>query len=256
MFNNILTALSRFTVSDLVDILLVAVILYSLLLLIKETKAFPLALGLAIVAVILVVTQSGKLIVSNWILRNFIPYLIIAVIILFQGEIRRFLTGIGSRTLRKPLALRSFQERIEELFLAVDYMALKKIGALIAIEKEISLENYADRGTRVDAPMTKDLLVSIFFPQAPLHDGAIVIRGGSILAAGCLLPLPASHTLRGEFQTRTRHLAALGLSQETDAAVVVVSETTGGVSFVAKGVLQPVGDTEDLKLKLLDYLRQ
>jgi diadenylate cyclase len=256
MFTNIMTALSRFTVSDLIDILLVAVILYSILLLIKETKAFPLALGLAIVAAILIVTQSGKLIVSNWIVRNFLPYLIIAVIILFQGEIRRFLTGIGSRTLRKPLVLRSFQERIEELVLAVDYMSLKKIGALIAVEKEIALESYADRGTRVDAPMTKDLLVSIFFPQAPLHDGAVVVRGGSILAAGCLLPLPASHTLRGEFQTRTRHLAALGLSQETDAAVIVVSETTGGISFVAKGALSPVTDTEELKLKLLDYLHQ
>ena len=112
--------------------------------------------------------------------------------------------------------------------MALEYLSQKRIGALIAIEKEISLSPYADRGTRIDALLSKDLLVSLFFPHSPLHDGAVIIQGNKIVAAGCLLPLPASHNLSEEFVTRTRHLAALGLSQETDAAVIVVSEEIGG----------------------------
>ncbi|MBZ5516170.1 MAG: diadenylate cyclase CdaA [Acidobacteriia bacterium] len=256
MLINITTALSRFTLADLADILLVAFILYSLILLIKDTKAYQMAIGIGIVGLFFLVTRWGKLVVSNWLIKNFVTYLIIAVIILFQSEIRRFLTGIGSRSFRKPLVLRSFQEKIEELFLAVDYMSQRKIGGLIAIEKEISLENYADRGTKLDAVISRDLIVSLFFPHSPLHDGAVLIRGSNITAAGCLLPLPASHNLQSAFLTRTRHLAAIGLSQETDAAVIVISEESGRISLAAKGVLQGIQDKDELKERLLDYLRQ
>lgn len=256
MFTDITTALSRFTLTDLVDILLVAFLLYSIFLLIKETKAYRMAIGVGVIGLLFLITSWAKMVASNWLLRNFVTYLIIAVIILFQSEIRRFLTSVGSRSFRKPLALRSFKEKIEDLFLAVDYMAQKKIGALIAIEKEIPLVNYADRGTKIDAVLTKDLIVSLFYPHSPLHDGALVIRGGTIVAAGCLLPLPASHSLHPELLTRTRHLAALGLSQETDAAVIVVSEETGGITLAARGVLQGVPDTDQLKERLLEYLRQ
>jgi diadenylate cyclase len=177
------------------------------------------------------------------------------VIILFQGEVRRFLTGLGSRTIRKPLAMRSFQEKLDDLVEAVDYMSQRKIGALIGIEKEISLETYADRGTRLDAVISKGLIVSLFFPQSPLHDGAVIIRGSGILAAGCLLPLPADHHLRSDFLTRTRHLAAIGLSLETDAAVIVVSEATGRISLAVKGDLTPIKKTDDLRDRLLEHLK-
>ncbi len=255
MFTDVLTALSRFTWTDLVDIIIVAFILYALLLLIKETRAFPLTVGIGLVSLVFLITRWGKLVVSSWLIKNFIPYLIIAVIILFQGEVRRFLTGLGSKTIRKPLALRSFQEKIDDLVDSVGYMSQRKIGALIGIEKEISLETYADRGTRLDALISKDLLVSLFFPQSPLHDGAVIIRGSGILAAGCLLPLPAGHHLRNEFLTRTRHLAAIGLSLETDAAVIVVSEATGGISLAIKGVLAAVPETDELRDRLLEYLK-
>ncbi len=255
MFTDLLTALSRFTWTDLLDVIIVAFILYALLLLIKETRALPLTVGIGLVGLIFLITRWGKLVVSSWIIKNFVPYLIIAVIILFQGEVRRFLTGLGSRTIRKPLALRSFQEKIDDLVEAVDYMSQRKIGALIGIEKEFSLETFADRGTRLDALISKDLLVSLFFPQSPLHDGAVIIRGSGILAAGCLLPLPAGHHLRTEFLTRTRHLAAIGLSLETDAAVIVVSEATGGISLAIKGVLAAVPETDELRDKLLEYLK-
>ncbi len=256
MFNNITTTLSHFTLTDALDILLVAFILYSFFLLIKESRAYQMAIGIAIIALFLLIAQWGKFVVTNWLIRNFITYLIIAIIILFQGEIRRFMAGIGARSLRKPLALRSFQEKIEDLSLAVDYLSQKNIGALIAIEKEISLANYAARGTKIDAVLSKDLVVSIFFPHSPLHDGAIIIQGNKIAAAGCLLPLPASHNLGIEFLARTRHLAAVGLSQETDAAVIVVSEETGGISLSTKGVLRGLQDKDQLKEHLVEYLKQ
>jgi len=255
MFSNIINALAHFTVVDIIDILLLAFILYSLFLLIKDTRAYQMAIGIGIIGLLYLVTQWGKLVASNWIIKIFINYLIIAIIVLFQGEIRRFLTSIGSRSFRRPLFLKAIQEKMEEVFLAVDYLSSKKIGALIAIEKDISLNSYTDRGTKVDADLSKDLLVNIFFPHSPLHDGAVIVQSNRISAAGCLLPLPPTHNLDPEFLTRTRHLAAIGLSQETDAAVVVVSEETGTVSLATKGNLERELDKEGLKDRLLNYLR-
>jgi diadenylate cyclase len=255
MLANIWTILRHATVLDVLDICFIAVIIYYLLLLIKDTRAYQAAIGLLLIAVLYLLTVWGKLSVSNRIIRSFVNYLIIAVIVLFQGEIRRFLAGIGSRTFRKPFGLRSFQEKLEDLFFAIDYLSQKKIGALIAIEKEISLSTYADRGVKVDALLSKDLLVSIFFPHSPLHDGAAVIKGNHIVSAGCLLPLPAAHRLSSPFQTRTRHLAAIGLSEETDAPVIVISEETGSVSLAIKGVLERFEDSDAMQKRLIDYLR-
>ena len=162
---------------------------------------------------------------------------------------------IGSRSLRRPLSSKSFKEKLEDIFLAVEYLASKKIGALIAIEKEISLKSYADRGTKIDANISKDLLVNLFFPHSPLHDGAVILQRDKISAAGCLLPLPPTYNLAKDLLARTRHLAAIGLSQETDAAVIVVSEETGTVSLATKGQLKRRLDKEDLKENLLLYLQ-
>jgi diadenylate cyclase len=255
MFENIINALTNFTLGDFLDILLVTIILYSFFRLIKDTKAYQMAIGIAVVGLFFLVTQWGNLYVSHWLIEKFIMYLIIAIIVLFQGEIRRFLTTIGSQSLRKPITLKVLSEKMEDMFLAVDYLASKKIGALIAIEKDISLKSYADRGTKINASVSKDLLVSIFFPNSPLHDGAVIIRGDQILAAGCLLPLPASHNLGDEFVARTRHLAALGLSQETDAAIIVVSEEAGTISVAIKGRLQRGLDRKKLKESLINYLK-
>ena len=256
MFANIANALARFNIGDLIDILLVTFILYSFFLLIKDTKAYQMVIGLGIVGIVFLISEWGKLVVLNWLIKIFSPFLIIAIIVLFQGEIRRFLTTLGSRSFRKPLSLKSFTEKLENVLLAVDYLASKKIGALIAVEKEISLKSYTDRGTKIDGDLTKDLLVSIFFPRSPLHDGAVIIRGNKISAAGSLLPLPASHNLGEEFLPRTRHLAAIGLSQETDAAVIVVSEETGTVSLATKGQLKRRLDKEQLKDSLLSHFQK
>ena len=256
MFADVLNTLARFTIGDLIDILLVTFILYSFLLLIRDTKAYQMAIGLGIVGIIFLITQWGKLYVSNWLIKTFTTYLIIAILILFQGELRRFFTELGSRSFRRPIFTKSFQEILEDIFLAVNYLSSKKIGALIAIEKEISLKSYADRGMRLDAILSKDLLVSIFFPRSPLHDGAVIIKGNKVLAAGCLLPLPSSHNLGEEFMPRTRHLAALGLSQETDAAVIVVSEETGTVTLAANSTLKRELSKEMLKDLLIEHLKK
>jgi diadenylate cyclase len=244
------------TLGDALDILLITIILYSFLRLIKDNRAYQMAIGILIIGLLYLVTRWARLLVSHRLIKSFTTYFIIAVIVLFQAEIRRFLTGLGSRTFRRPFSLRSLEEKLEDLFLAVEYLSQKKIGALVAVEKEISLKVFADRGTRLDALLSKDLLVNIFFPHSPLHDGAVILQGNKILAAGCLLPLSASHNLGEEFLARTRHLAALGLSQETDAAVIVVSEETGTISLSTKGHLIKVGDKDQLKAALLRYLEQ
>jgi diadenylate cyclase len=255
MLANLWMILKHTTVLDVVDICLIAVLIYYVLLLIKDTRAYQAAVGLLLIAVIYLLTVWGRLTVSNRIIRSFVNYVIIAVIVLFQGEIRRFLAGIGSRTFRKPFALRSLQEKLEDLFLAIDYLSQKKIGGLIAIEKEMTLQTYADRGVKIGAVISKDMLVSIFFPHSPLHDGAVVIQGDHIVSAGCLLPLPAAHRLSHPFQTRTRHLAAIGLSEETDAAVIVISEETGQVSLAIKGRLERFEDSDAMQKRLIQYLR-
>lgn len=255
MFAEAWAILRHVTLLDVVDILLIGFMIYYVLLLIRDTKAYQAAVGLALIGALYLLTVWGRLGVSNRIIRSFVNYLIIAVIVLFQAEIRRFLTEIGSRTFRKPLALRSFREKIDDLIQAVDFLSQKKIGALIAIEKEISLSTYADRGAEIDAVLSKNLLVSIFFPHSPLHDGAVIVKGDRIVAAGCLLPLPAAHRLRSPLQTRTRHLAAIGLSSETDAAVIVISEETGTVSLALKGQLERFADDDAMRTRLLGYLR-
>jgi len=249
ILSEVLTAIKGFTLADFLDILLLTFILYSFFRLIRDTRAYQMAIGLGIVIVLYVITQWGNLLVSHRLIKSFISYLIIAIIILFQGEIRRFLTSIGSRSIIRKETTSTF----EDLLQAVEYLASKKIGAIIALEKEISLDSYASRGVEINAHLSKDLIVSIFFPHNPLHDGAVIIRKNKILAAGSLLPLPATHKLGKQFKTRTRHLAALGLAQETDALVVVVSEETGTISLATEGYLERGLDKTQLKEKIQSY---
>ncbi|OGD26019.1 MAG: TIGR00159 family protein [Candidatus Aminicenantes bacterium RBG_13_63_10] len=253
---DMLRALTHAKFLDLVDIILVAFILYSFFRLIRDTRAYQMAIGLGIVGLLFILTRWGNLVTSHWLIKNFITYLIIAIIVLFQGEIRRLLTGIGSGTIRRPLTITTFHQKMPDLFLAVEYMSQRRIGALIALEKGISLNSFIETGTRVNADLNKDMLVSLFFPHSPLHDGAVIIQGDRIAAAGCLLPLPASHNLGEEFQTQTRHLAALGLSQETDAAVVVVSEQTGTVSVAIRGKIEKMAGRDELKNRLMGYFKK
>lgn len=256
MLENLLIIFRHIQFTDILDILLVTFIFYSIFVLIKDTKAYQLTLGIILVIFFFLLTQWARLYVSNRIITAFINYLIIAIIVLFQSELRRFFAGIGSRVFRRPLKIYSLTEKLDDILTAADYLARKKIGALIAIEKEIDLSPYADRGTAIDALVSKDLLVSIFFPKSPLHDGAAIVRGDKIIAAACLLPLPQAHTLGENFATRTRHLAALALAQETDAAVIVVSEQTGEISLAVKGQISRIPNKDMLKTSLNEHLKK
>lgn len=255
MFSNILYALTHSTLADFFDILLMTVIIYSFIMLIKDSKAYQMAIGLALIGIFFLITKWARMVVSHTLISNFSNYLIIGVIILFQGEIRRFLTSLGSRSFQSHYFIRSVPEQWKDLFSAVDYMSRTNTGALIAIEKKITLKSYIESGTRINADLTKDLLGSLFFPHSPLHDGAVIIKGNKILAAGCLLPLPAAHKIGPEFQTRTRHLAAIGLSQETDAAVIVVSEETGMISLAVEGELKRNITKDELKTLLAEHMK-
>lgn len=255
MLDNLVIILKHMQFTDILDILLLAFILYSIFVLIKDTRAYQVTWGILLVLFFFLLTQWARLYVSNRIIKSFINYLIIAIIVLFQSELRRFFAAIGSRTFRKPLKIYSLKEKLDDILLAVDYLARKKIGALIAIEKEIDLSPHAERGTPIEALISKNLLVSIFFPKSPLHDGAVIIRGNKIIAAACLLPLPQTHTLGENFATRTRHLAALGLAQQTDAAVIVVSEQTGEISLAVSGQIEKIAGKEALKARLNEYLK-
>ncbi len=247
-------ALSNFSVSDAIDILIVAFLFYQFFLLIKDTKAYQMTIGLMVLGFAYFLSDVFSLNTFHWLLKEFLTYVIIAIIVLYQGELRKFLAEIGSRRVIRRFRGRTSRENIKEIALACSTLAGMKIGALIAIEKEISLNTYVEKGVVLDAAISRDLLIAIFDPNSPLHDGAVIIQQDRIRAASCLLPHPSDHPLMEELGTRTRHLAALGLSIETDAAVIVVSEEKGTISLAINGSLLRNLDRESLEERLVEYL--
>lgn len=224
----------------LLDVAFVYYIIYRILLLIKGTRAAQMLLGLLLV--ILFFFLSGQnlldLRITNWFLDKFIANFIIIIVIIFQDDIRRALAQAGSRTSFFSRQ-RSIQESyvLEEIIKASTMLSKRQLGGLIAIEREASLNTFIEEGITLDSTISKDLLFSVFLPehQNPLHDGAVIVQQGRISAAGCVLPL--SQNARVPKSLGTRHRAAIGLSEDYDAAVVVVSEETGQVSVAYKGEL-------------------
>ena len=231
------------SLTDVIDILLVTLLLYALLVLLRGTRAMQMLWGILIIAGLYAFSRAADLITLSTILENLLAFLPIAIIVLFQREIRSMLAAFGSRTL---LRWRSGQEvgsaPLNELALAVQALASKRIGALIAIERKDNLAAWADTGIPLDARFSYDLMLNIFIPGTPLHDGAVVLRGDTIVAASCFLPLTTRHRLSSELGTR--HRAAIGLTEETDALVIVVSEETGTISLaVEEQLLRPLDET-------------
>lgn len=216
------------TVRDFVDILVVASAIYWVLLLIRGTRAAQMSLGLLILVLVYLLSQQLELAALGFILDNFLQGIVLIVIVIFQADIRRALTRVGRGLFTS--APRQEVQAIEEVVRACQALAQRRVGALIVIERDVGLDEYMDLGTRIDAELTRDLLVALFLPYSPLHDGAIVIREGRVASAGCILPL----ALRGNLPSAvgTRHRAALGVADETDAIAVVVSEETGKISLV------------------------
>jgi len=244
-----------FRVWDLVDILVVALIIYQVLLLIRGTRAVQLVFGLAVLFGVYVVSRWLGLYTLQWLLSYVGLVVPIALLILFQPELRRIveqlgrggvsLVGLSPHGLDREAAIRL----INDVARAARILGSRKIGALIVFERRVGLQDVVDTGIRVDGVVTVQLLVTMFFPNTPLHDGALVIRGNRVMAAGCLLPLserPGLNRAKG-----TRHRAALGITEDTDAVAVVVSEETGTISLAQEGRARRGLTEEELKVALL-----
>lgn len=241
--------LSNFRLFDLLDIVLVWLIVYRVLTMIKGTRAVQMLTGLAVIAIAFLLSETFQLYVLNSILREFFDHLFLIVVILFQEDIRRGLIQVG----RNPFfaAVSSIEEVqvIDEIVHASVQMASKHIGALIVIERETGLRDFVEMGPIIDAKVTQSMLVSLFNPKAPLHDGAVLVQKGRIYSASCLLPLTRNPNV--DPALGTRHRAALGLTEETDAVVVVVSEQRGEVSLVKEGRITRDLDAKTLRSVLL-----
>jgi len=218
---------------DAIDIALVAFIAYRFLLLVRGTRGAQMTLGIVLLLGFYWVTRYYQLAAIQWLLTNVLTYIVFGIIVLYQGEIRRALAGIGRAPLFGYARKRIGRESFDEIVLAATTLASKKIGALVVLERDIGLRNYAESGIALDAVLTYDLLVTIFSPNTPLHDGAVIAQRGRIIAAGCFLPLTLDPQLSKDLGTR--HRAAIGVTEETDAIAVIVSEETGIISAAAGG---------------------
>lgn len=235
---------------DLVDIIVMSVIVYRLLLLIKGTKAAHMLMGLGILLIASILSRYFELYTVDWLIQSFWAQIVIAIIILFQPEIRRALAQMGETQFLQTFTSAEELKSLEEIVRATIALANRKIGALIAIERDTSLREFVEIGTLLDAKVSKEVLLSIFHPTSPIHDGAVVIKGNRIVAAGCFLPITMTSDLSKALGTR--HRAGLGLSEETDAVILIVSEETGTVSMAMKGKLETHLDMGTLRDMLTD----
>ncbi|MBN2233239.1 MAG: diadenylate cyclase CdaA [Deltaproteobacteria bacterium] len=228
---------------DVFDILIVAFLIYQVLLIIRGTRAFQILLGLFLVFIIYGASNYLGLYTLHWILNGFLSSIVLIIIVLFQNEIRRALAKAGKTSFaRNPLE----EERyIEETIKACVTMSLKRIGALLVFARENKMPAIVEGGVLIDGHITDNLLVSIFNPASPIHDGAVVINDGRVLAAGCFLPLTSSLLVDKHYGTR--HRAAVGITEETDAVVIVVSEETGDISLAMGGKLTRSQDADSLR---------
>lgn len=243
------------TVRNALDIALVFIIVYVLLKLVRGTRALPMAAGLIAFGLLYWVAVAQDLHTLATVLQTGIPYVGFAIIVLFQAEMRQALIYFGNR-LRIPMLRRQkgqLGETIyDEIVLAATTLASEKIGALIVIERNVGLRNFTDSGVQLDAKLSYDLLVTLFNTEAPLHDGAVIIQQERIAAASCFLPLTKNPSISRELGTR--HRAAIGITEDTDAISVVVSEETGLISFIEGGRIKRHLETTQLRSLLLSAM--
>lgn len=240
---------NQFDIWSVIDIAVIAFLIYQMFLLLQGTHAAHMLKGI-IVVVVLASTLSAvaPLIALNWLINKFYPSFIIIVVILFQEDFRRMLRKLGKRSFMVGAVSIFEEQEIAQISKAISTLAQRHIGALVVIERNIILDQYIELGVNIDARITKDLIVSIFQPISPIHDGATTIQSGRIAAAGCFLPLTKQGDLPPDIGTR--HRAAIGVSQETDAAVIVVSEEHGSISWVIDGQVQANINLASLEQKL------
>ncbi|MBI2488032.1 MAG: TIGR00159 family protein [Deltaproteobacteria bacterium] len=238
---------------DILDIIIVALIIYYILSLIEGTRAVQMLSGLGALFVLYFVSQRWELFTLNWILGHFLSSIILIAVILFQSDIRRALTALGKNPLFLKISPGKSEELVvDEIVKSTSFLANRQIGALIAIERANSLADFVEIGMRIDAWVSRELIISIFNTSSPLHDGGMIIGRNKILSAGSFFSLATDPDLERELGTR--HRAAIGLSRETDAIVVVVSEETGTISLASEGNLTRGLDATSLNNRLLELL--
>lgn len=235
---------------DILDIVLMSLILYRLLLIVKGTKAAHMLIGLGVLLLASLASRYLELYTIDWLVQSFWAQIVIVMIVLFQPEIRRALARMGETQFLPTFTAAEELKSLEEIVRATVALANRKIGALFVIERETSLKDFVEVGTHLDARVSKELLLSLFHPASPIHDGAVIIKGNRIAAAGCFLPLTLSSELSKSFGTR--HRAGIGLTEETDAVAIIISEETGAISMALNGRLETRLDMAKLRDTLTD----
>lgn len=238
-------------VRDTIDIAVVAIAIYWMLLLIKGTRAVQVLVGLGFLMAARVIADRTDLMTVTWLLDNFLGPAVLILVILFQNDIRRGLARMG-RGISPRFAEREESRVVEEVVRACAELVRRRIGGLVVFERETRLDDLIEGGSAIDSAVSKDLLVALFLPNSPLHDGAVTISHGRIASAGCILPL----TLRSDLPegVGTRHRAAVGLTEESDAVAVVVSEESASIAVAMSGEMTPHLDATRLRVVLRDYL--
>jgi diadenylate cyclase len=238
---------------DLADIALVSLVLYRLFLLIRGTRAVQLLRGLLFLLVAYLVSSALQLHTITWLVQSTATIILVAIPVVFQPELRRALSLLGQGELFRPEFFRSVEDPgklVEELVVAARTLASRKVGALIIIERQTGLNEFIETGTLINGMASSDLITSLFHTSSPLHDGAIILRGDRIVAAGTVLPLAENVHRTTRRTIGTRHRAALGLTETTDALAIVVSEETGAISVAQEGQLQRYLSDVELRLRL------
>lgn len=244
----------QFSVISIIDILVVAFLIYEFLKLIKGTRAIPMLIAVVLIVGAFWFAHIEQLRTVDWLISTLFPYAVFALIVVFGAEIRHALARLGRRLSSRRGGVFSAADSYEDVVLAADHFSQTATGALIVIEREIGLRTFIESGVALDANVSYDLLVTIFRPSAPLHDGAVIIQKGRIAAAACFLPLSMNPVLSTQFGTR--HRAAIGITEETDAVSVVVSEETGSISLAVAGAIERDITVEYLRERLSELLRR
>jgi diadenylate cyclase len=235
------------------DIILVALLIYQVLVMIRGTRAVPMLVGLTVLAILFYFAQIGELTTLNWVVSRVLPYVVFALIVVFQSEIRHVLTDLGRR-LTFLGGSNNEGDSYDDIVLAANLFSQHQTGALIVIEREIGLRTHIESGVPLDARLSYDLLATIFRPSAPLHDGAVIVQKDRIAAAACFLPLSMNPLL--STQLGTRHRAGIGITEETDAIAVICSEETGAISVAIGGRIERDLSVEQLRDRLGAELRR
>ena len=229
------------------DIFLVAVLIYQVLVMIRGTRAMPMLVGLVVIAALFYLARIGELTTLNWVVSRVLPYVVFALIVVFQSEIRHVLADLGRR-LSFLHAAESASDAYDDIVLAANLFSQHQTGALVVIERRIGLRTHIESGVPLDARLSYDLLATIFRPSAPLHDGAVIVQKDRIAAAACFLPLSMNPLL--STQLGTRHRAGIGITEETDAIAVIVSEETGAISLALGGKIERDLSVDELRDRL------